>query len=1063
MARFSIALLGPFHTTLDGQALTDFATDKARALLAFLVVEADRSHRRDVLAGLLWPDQPQTNARQSLRQTLSYLRQALGGRGKATSFLCVSRDAVQFNLASDYELDVTAFTTLLETCRGHAHRHLGTCRPCLARLRAAVALYRGGFLEGFSLADSDLFEEWAVLKREWLQRQAVEALAHLADCAERRGDYAQARQYAWRQVELEPWLEEAHRQLMRLLALDGQRSAALAQYERCRSILDRELGVEPTAETTTLYQRISESALADLETRRPTNLPPSPTPFVGREREMVELEELLADPGCRLLTLVGPGGIGKTRLALQAAAGQIGAFEHGVFYAPLTALDSAEHIVPLVADALGFSFYGNEPPREQLLNYLREKELLLVLDNMEHLLDGGEWLARVLRWAPGVVLLVTSRERLNLHEECVFEVEGLSYPPDESAPEPQGYSAVELFMQSARRVSRRFALTEAETPPVLRICRLVEGMPLGVELAAAWVAVQSCADIAQELERNLDILSTALRNVPERHRSLRAALDHSWNLLTERERAVFRHLSVFRGGFDKAAAEQVAGAALAALAALVDKSLLRRNAAGRYEMHELLRQFAAEKLVENPQRHQEVRDRHCTYYAGLLQQRENWLQGGKQLEALEAINIELENVRMAWDWATAYGKTHEIAAALQGLGRFFEIRSRYREGAEVFARAAESLRTYSESAAPDREVVLAQVLAWQGSFSFNLGRYDEAQQRLQKSLEILERHAARPEMAYPYFVMGQVVFRAGDLSQAERYFRQSLEICQAVGDRYGAAQALDHCGDVAVRTGKFTEARAFYEQGLSIRRDIEDVWGVSVSLGSLGGLAGRQGNYQEAQARFEESLETCRRIKHQRGIAACLHNLSTLAYLRGEYGQAKRLRLETLAICQEIGYRWGVAGAYKSLGDAARHMGELEQARRYLEQSLEIFAEMGDHSSHAFALSSLAGVVAALGDTRAAWSYLQQALATAVEVHMLPLAMDVLGDMAGLLAKGKQAEREQALELATFVLAHPASEQQTQDRLAPLQAELISRLPAQERGQTRTLEEWVGEMLRGDG
>jgi predicted ATPase/DNA-binding SARP family transcriptional activator len=602
MASLSISLLGTFQVALNGWPITDLRTDKARALLAYLAVEAKRPHRRDALAGLLWADRPHTRARQSLRQALSHLRRALGDHKRSFPFLLIERETIQFNPDGDYRLDVAAFTILSEMSRTHRHHSLERCLPCLQRMEAMAGLDTGRFLEGFCLSDSQAFEEWATLQREYLQRQIVEALAYLVEYYRRRGDMGRAILAAHRQVQLEPWREETHRQLMWLLALGGQRSAALAQYGVCQRLLAAELAVQPTKETTALYEEIRDRSSLRIERSfQPApsprhNLPPSSTPFVGRDEELADLADLMSDPDCRLVTLIGPGGIGKTRLALQVAAGQVGLFAQGVTYVPLATLRSADLLVPATAHALQLQFHSQENAEQQLLDFLRAKEMLLVLDSMECVLDGSDLLAKILLDAPEVVLLVTSRQRLNLHEEWAYHVDGLAYPGTPTTEELETFGAIALFVQTARRAHRKFLLTEGEGTHVARICQLVEGMPLAVELAAASIPARTCEEIAMELERDLDTLATSLRNMPARHRSLSAAFEHSWRLLSEGERAALCQLSRFPDGFGAEAAEQVAGASSQMLTSLVDKSLLRRSTSGRYEMHRILKWCAAQKL-----------------------------------------------------------------------------------------------------------------------------------------------------------------------------------------------------------------------------------------------------------------------------------------------------------------------------------------------------------------------------------------------------------------------------------------------------------------------------------
>jgi predicted ATPase len=415
------------------------------------------------------------------------------------------------------------------------------------------------------------------------------------------------------------------------------------------------------------------------------NLPPQPTPFVGRDTELKQIVQLLSDSGCRLLTLFGPGGIGKTRLALETARimfdgvgvgghGRVPLpmFADGVCFIPFQSLTSPDFIVSALAEVLQLPFATDSDPIEQLLAYFHDRSLLLVLDNCEHLLDGIGIISDILHSAPGVKALATSRERLNLREEWVYEVRGLAYPLSEAETHIESYGAVQLFVQNARRAQFSFSLTPIHKPAVSRICRMVDGMPLGIELASAWVRVLSCDQIACEIERSLDILETPARNIEPRHRNVRAVFEPTWNRLSTEESNVFKKLSVFRGGFTREAAEHVAGASLRTLSALVDKSLLRLDEHGRYGLHELLRQYGQEQLNTSPQTREETLDAHCTYYMSLMSEcEEEMVFLGRQKEAAEKINEELDNLRIAWRRAVEQGRFEDMAKAAEGLWGFY--------------------------------------------------------------------------------------------------------------------------------------------------------------------------------------------------------------------------------------------------------------------------------------------------------------------------------------------------------------------------------------------------------
>jgi predicted ATPase/DNA-binding XRE family transcriptional regulator len=443
-------------------------------------------------------------------------------------------------------------------------------------------------------------------------------------------------------------------------------------------------------------------------------LPPLPGPLIGRERELAELATLLADSTCRLVTLTGPGGIGKTCLAIQAAADGGARFAGGAVFVALAPVRSAALLAPAIADALALPLHGQREPHEQVLDALRGSAALLVLDNFEHLLAGTPLVAALLTHAPALKIIATSRERLRLREEWVVAVEGLAVPEEGAAVDAAASDAVRLFIQRARQAQAGFAPGPAEWPHVARICRLVGGMPLGIELAAAWVPVLPCAEIAREIARGLDILATAPRDAPGRHGSMRAAFDHSWRLLPARQRAAFRQLAVFQGGFDRAAAEAVAGANLATLSALVGKSFLRRTTTGRYAIHELLRQYGADRLDADPEEARLARGRHCAYFVAFLARREGRLRGGEQEEALADIDEELENVRMAWHEAVGRRDAALVARATEGLWLYHTGRGRVWEGEATFASAVAALEGEpgaADAADATREAALGMALA----------------------------------------------------------------------------------------------------------------------------------------------------------------------------------------------------------------------------------------------------------------------------------------------------------------------------------------------------------------
>jgi predicted ATPase/DNA-binding SARP family transcriptional activator/Tfp pilus assembly protein PilF len=946
MNRLSIALLGSFEVTLDDEPITNFRADSARALLVYLVMHAEMSFQRTFLATLLWPDQPESEALHALRQALNRLRNAIHDRKATPSFLNITRTTIGFNPESDYWLDVSVFEELIAATTRHSHRRLPVCRSCHRRLTRAAELYRGEMLAGFFL-DSSPFEEWLLMEREYLHRQAIDVFHPLAAYHEQRGAFARAQHYARRQVELEPWREEAHQQLMRALDLSGQRSAALAQYNTCRQLLATELGMAPTATTEVLYEQIQAETL-ERRSQPPHNLPAQLSPFIGRKAELAQITEKINHLDCRLLTLVGPGGVGKTRLALQIAWDALGTFKDGVYFVPLTAVRSPEALPIALAQALGFHFRSGENLQAQLNAYLKRKEVLLVLDNFEHLLQGAGLIVNLLQQAADVRVLTTSQKPLDAPGEWLFNVKAFEYPQDGCMEELEQYHAVHFFAESARRWRPDFSLDAANRSYVARVCRLVAGVPLALELAASWLRVLSCQEIAQEIQEDLDFLRSSAHGVPERHRSIRAVFEYSWKTLTAGEQRTLQRLTVFRGSFNREAALRVADTSFSTLVALVDKSMLQRvtyeraTPVTRYVQHNLVRHYAKEKLALDPAAALSAQERHCDYYCTLLQDMEDDLTGGAQHQARELLSSEIENIRVAWDWAVDHEKISAIRRALEGLTQFYCLCGWFQEGDTVFRQAIEKLSQISPL--PDSVLhIIHRLSARRGTFLGHLGRYEEAEALLQTSLKGLQAFEDTAALVASLNSLSFISNRQGDYAKAKDLLKRALALSRAAQLRQLEADSLSQLGAVYFYLADYATSSDYYAQTLHIRRELGDRFGESLALGNLGLTVYEQSNFKAAKAYFEESWDILRHeVGNREREGWILNNLGMMALDYGEYTDALDYYQQALRISRDIGDLWGESNTLGNLGIVHWSLGDFAQAGAYYAEAIEIKREIDD-------------------------------------------------------------------------------------------------------------------------
>lgn len=937
--------------------MTGFRSSKAQALLYYLAVTG-RPHTRPTLAGLFWGDQPETAARTSLSKCLSNLRDLLGDA------VLVDRQTIAFNRNQPYDLDTEHFLA-------------GIAQPLTPKTipswQAALALYRGDFLEGFYVRGTPDFEQWVLVQRAHYREAVVQGLHTLANYFDQQDDLSSAITHTRRLLTLEPWREDAHRQLIARLARSGQRAAALAQFETCRRVLEEELAVEPDAETMALVEAIRvgefdkmirwQNGKVNAPQEHPVTLSPPlpvapplptpPTPLIGRERELAELGELISNPQCRLITLTGPGGMGKTRLALAVAEHHLAAhhFRHGACFVSLAAIDDVQAILPTLMNALGLSLESSqdsiEAQKHRLLTFLTNKQMLLIFDNFEQVMEGRTLLLEILRATLRVQIIVTSRERLHLHGEQIYPLSGLACPAtvvDKDAP------ALALFLRTAQRTSPHFQSEPPEGEALVAICQLVAGMPLALELAARWIHVLTPSAIAEALRTNLDLLTADVYDLPARHRTMRATFDATWGLLTEHERQMFAQLSVFRGGFTRAAAQQIAGATIQQLSTLTAKSLIEyRQATDRYEMHELLRQYGAEKLPSlDP--HEGTRARHLLYYLEIAEHVEPhdiaerastiedlpyrqpyWELDTKQEVAwYDSLECNHDNVRTALHSALA---THPQAALrLAGaLGEFWCTRGYYSEGRSWLRHA---LAQYT--GAPSRAQGWA--LRKAGKLAIAQGDYAEATTLWETSLAVYQHLGDAEGMASTLNFLGVAALYQGEQVKAEQLLTQSLALRYQLNNREDIAATLHNLSLVAMRQQNVPQAMAWLDESFAVFGVDRVAEAGSIYGTSAGYLKLYQADPAAAVAHFLPTVSLALAQRDQPTIIDCLEGLAVAGCLNGTQQAVQQQAVRLLSVAEALRVRLGVLRTYvhfelyeKSIATLHTHLSEPDFAAAWAE------------------------------------------------------------------------------------------------------------------------------------
>lgn len=885
MRQILLRLLGSFEASIAGEPVTGFEYAKVRALLAYLAIEGAQPVTRSVLAALLWPEQSERNARTSLSQALTHLRNAFDDRNAEEPLLLADTQYVWLNPHSAVELDVRRLLEAIDTAEQHQHHSWRTCALCEERLRRAIDLYRGDFLADLAIADSAPFEEWAGRQREYLRQRALSVLERLVERAAWRGDYRTGLNYARQLLALDPLVEQSQRTVMRLLAANGERAAVEAHYRRLQALLDEELGVEPDAATTLLFAQIRAGDAAGLRTApAPLGAPLAATPLVGRDEELQRLCATIR-AGARAITLTGSGGIGKTRLAIAAAHALHCDFEDGIYWVDLAALSDAALVADTVAQALGVKERPRQPIGATLREYLRERHLLLILDNFEHVVAAASFVSELLAGCPTLSILVTSRAPLMVRAEQQVLLE----PLDEAA-------AIQLFRERAYAAGAVLSADEASVDVYAAICRRVDRLPLAIELIAVRARSLTPHELLRQLDQPLQALTRGPRDLSARHRSLRHAIQWSYDLLAPEEQRALRTLGVFAGGCTAQAAQAVLGAApaLPLLEALCQASLLQRQVAAeqtRYVLLETIREFAREELA----RHDEtalVQQRHAEQFAGFAMDAHQELQRAEEARWRAWVAADRENVRAAFTWAMEHQQYETALQAATGIWRFHWISGSLREGLERL----EAALAYREAAPLQLQ---SDALRAAGTLALGLNEYLRARRWMELGVAAAWRLGDADTIQAVLSNLGKVLLEQGELEDARINLEVSLSLAERCADPTLARFPLSALAFLHQRLGNVDQARSFAEECVRLNRAADDREGTAEALRRLAAITLLQGDLAGARRLADEALARYRALDHQLGIGLGLITQGDIARAEGNSAEALASYFQCLKLWKE--------------------------------------------------------------------------------------------------------------------------------------------------------------------
>jgi predicted ATPase/DNA-binding SARP family transcriptional activator len=1003
------------------------------ALLAYLTVnnrQIGQKYTRESLSALLWPDLTQFKAFTNLRHTLWEIQKAFG-----PGWLVADRETIGLRTDANIWVDVHQFESLLSESQAQSDVSLR-----VPLLTDSVKLYRHHFLAGFILKSAPTFEEWSLAKSDQLEHKLTQALTLLTEDYCLLGDAESAIPYARRLVTLDPLNESAHRLLMQVYFQAGQHNAALKQYQSFEQLLRKELGLDPQPETRALYKQIRKGELKRVpvgiqrETITPqNNLPQQVTSFIGRETQQAEIMHLFDRN--RLITLAGPGGIGKTRLSLQVAGKVLDQFPDGVWFIELAPLTNPDLIAQTILSILHLGEQSGKTPLMVLEEQLIHKKLLLILDNCEHLIAGSARVAHaLLKTTSEVKILATTREVMSIGEEIAWRVPSLELPdPKAASDQLSKYESVSLFVERALSVQPHLDLNETNMLAIAQICSRLDGIPLAIELAAARVNALGVKQIARRLDDRFRLLTKGSHIVLERHQTLRAAIDWSYNLLGADEKKLLARLSVFMGGWTLEAAEQVCVhkkdkfEVLDVLSNLIDKSLVTINAStdeARYHLLETTRQYALEKLGESA-KNKIWHDQHLEYFVDFAEKSHSEIKGSRQAEVLDLLDAELDNLRAALDWCVSNQYIKPALQMLGALGWAWDMRGYYNEVRSWF----EKIRIQGNC--DDYPEAYARLLNHLGRFAADFDHRPDAESILEQSRALWLGLGKRGEygLADVLCFLGMNAMNRGEVDKAEPFYTECHELAKKCNNQRIIAASTRFLGDVQWTRGNLPEALNLYEQSLEYSQRIGDLLIISIAAGQLGYLFLELGNYEKARSLFEQALQIKERLRFRFGLANTYIGMCDLSRRQGDYIEAEQWLEKGINISRDLGMKDRMAFDLYFYGLLALYQKDYASATTRFKDYFDFDHALNEKISLCRFLTGIAAIAAETNQSERCaklFGAAQAAIERTSDFQMDPfdraefdrhfqIPRDQLGNakFEALASEGRTMSTEQAIELAT--------------------------------------------------